>query len=49
MARRACFVLIGGREQGLALKQIEWPGLKAGMDFRSKVKTGVKIDMFGLK
>lgn len=30
-------------------KQIERPGLKAGIDFRSKVKTGVKIDMFGLK
>lgn len=30
-------------------KQIERPGLKASIDFRSKVKTGVKIDMFGLK
>lgn len=25
------------------------PSLKASIDFRSKVKTGVKIDMFGLK
>ena len=30
----------------MASKQIERPGLKAGMDFRSKEKTGVKIDMF---
>ena len=36
----------GGREKGLASRQIERPGLKAGMDFRSEVKTGVKIDMF---
>lgn len=30
----------------MASKQIGRPGLKAVMDFRSKVKTGVKIDMF---